>query len=93
MPQRRAHAGEQLVHPERFCQIIVGAEIERLNFSGLVAAARQHHDRHAVVAAADHAQQFMALDIGKAEIENDQGGILRPTVRARSCRWRPPGYS
>ena len=76
MPQRRAHAGQQFVHPERLGQIIVGAEIERLDLAGLVAAARQHHDRNAVVAAADHAQQFMALDIGQAEIENDQCGIL-----------------
>ena len=76
MPQRRAHAGQQFIHPERLGQIIVGAEIERLDFSRLIAAAREHHDRHAVVAPADHSQQFMALDIGKAEIENDQGGIL-----------------
>ncbi len=76
VPQSRAHAGEQFVHPERLCQIIVGTEIERLNFSGLITAARQHHDRNAVVAPADHAQQFMALDIGKAEIENDEGRIL-----------------
>ena len=77
MPQRRAHAGEQFIHPERLGQVIVGAEIERLDLAGLVAAARQHHDRHAVVAAADHAQQFVALDIRQAEIENDQCRVLR----------------
>ena len=91
MPQRRAHAGEQFIHPERFCQIVVGAEIERLDLAGLVAAARQHHDRDAVVAAADHAQQFMALDIRQAEIENDQARDPAPAIRARSCRWRLPG--
>src|SRR5258707_2067434 len=76
MPQRRAHAGEQLIHPEWFGEVIVGAEIERLDFSSLIAAARQHNDRHAVVAPADHAEQFMALDIRKAEIENNQSGLL-----------------
>ena len=77
MPQRRAHAGEQFIHPERFRQIVVGAEIERLHLARLIAAARQHHDRDAVVAAANHAQQFMALDVGQAEIENDERRILR----------------
>src|ERR1700686_4754019 len=77
MAQRRAHAGKQLVHSERFCQVIVGAEIERLDLARLVAAARQHDDRNAVIAAADHAQQIMALDIRQAEIENDQRRILR----------------
>ena len=72
VPQRRAHARQQFVHPERLCQVIVGAEIERLHLAGLVAAARQHHDRHALVAAADHAQQFVALDVRQAEIEDDQ---------------------
>src|ERR1700682_4256260 len=43
VPQRRAHAGEQFVHPERFGEIIIGAEIGRLDLSGLVAAARQPH--------------------------------------------------
>ena len=52
------------------------AEIERLDLAGLIAAARQHDDWNAVVAAADHAQEIMALDIGQAEIENDQCGIL-----------------
>ena len=53
------------------------AEIERLHLAGFIAAARQHHDRHAVVAAADHPQQLMALDIRQTEIENDQRRILR----------------
>src|SRR4051794_5238295 len=76
MPQRRAHASEQFIHSERFGEVIVGAEIERLDLSRLIATARQHHYRHAVVAPADHAQQFMTLDIGKAEIENDECGLL-----------------
>jgi hypothetical protein len=36
MPQRPAHAGEQFIHPERFGQIVVSAEIERLHLAGLV---------------------------------------------------------
>ena len=75
MPQRRAHAGEQFVHPERFCEVVVGAEIERLHLPSLVATAGQHDDRNAVVAPADHAQQVVALDVRQAEIENDQSGF------------------
>jgi len=75
MPQRRAHPGEQLIHPERLCQVIVGAQIKRLDLSGLIATTRQHHHGHAVIAPADHAQQFVALDVGKAEIENNQAGF------------------
>ena len=37
MPQRRPHAGEQLVHAERFGDVIVGAEVERLDLPGFVA--------------------------------------------------------
>src|ERR1700731_2520533 len=77
VPQRRAHAGQQLVHSERLCQIIVGAEIERLDLARLVAAARQHDDRNAVVAAADYTQQIVALDVRQAKIENDQRRPLR----------------
>src|SRR5690242_20762149 len=42
---------------ERLGDVVIGAEVERLHLAGLVAAARQHHDRHLLVAAADHAQQ------------------------------------
>src|SRR3954447_2034956 len=76
MPQRRAHAGEQFVHPEGFRQIVVRAEVESLDFASLIATARQHHDRHTVVTAADCAQEIMALNIGKSEIEDDQRGVL-----------------
>jgi len=76
MPQRGSHAGEQFIHPERLGQVIVGAEIERLDLSRFVAAARQHHDRNTVIAAAQHTQQIVALDVRQAEIEYDQCRIL-----------------
>src|SRR6202011_1931837 len=57
--QRRPHPGKKLVHAERFCHIIVGAEIELLHLAGLVAAAGQHDDGNALVAGADGAQQVV----------------------------------
>ena len=77
MTKRRPHARKQFIHAERLGDVIVGAEVERLDLADLVAAARQHHDRDALVARADHPQQFEALHIGQSKIENDQIGILR----------------
>ena len=74
--QRRPHPGEKLVHAERLGYIIVGAEIERLDLAGLVAAARKHDDGHALIAGADGSQQLVSLHVGQAEIENDQIGSL-----------------
>jgi hypothetical protein len=77
MPQRRAHPGQKLVHPERLGHIVISAGIERLNLSGLVVAAGQNDDWHAVIARAHRAQKLMTLHIGQAQIENDQ---IRPVL-------------
>ncbi len=69
--QRRPHAREKLVHPERLGDVVVGAEVERLNFAGFIAAAGQNDNRNALVAGADRPQQVVALRVGEAEIEND----------------------
>ena len=76
MAQRRPHPGEQLVHAERLGHVVVGAEIERLDLAGFVAAAGEDDDGNAFVARADRAQQIVAQRIGQAEIENDQVGSL-----------------
>ena len=81
--QRRPHAREQLIHAERLGDVIVGAEIERLDLADLVAAAGQHHDRNRLVARSHHPQQFEALHIGQSEIENDQIGFLRQQLERR----------
>src|SRR5712671_2056763 len=44
----RAHSGKEFVHPEWLGHIIVGSEIERLNLSGLITSAGQHHDWNAL---------------------------------------------
>src|SRR5712672_4224029 len=75
MAKRGPHAGQKLVHAERLGDIVVGPEIEGLHLGGLVAAARQHDDRHALVLAAQHAQELEALEIWQAEIEDDQVGL------------------
>ena len=77
MTKRRPHARKQFVHAEGLGDVIVGAEIERLDLADLVAAARQHHDRDGLVARAHHPQQFQALHVRQSKIENDEIGILR----------------
>ena len=54
----RPHAREQLIHAERLRHIVVGAEIERRDLAGLVAAARQNDDGQVALAAADLPQQI-----------------------------------
>ena len=47
--QGGAHAGVQLVDAEGLGQIVVGAEVERLDLAALVGAAGQHDDGHASI--------------------------------------------
>src|SRR5262249_41846486 len=55
-------------------------EIERLHLAGFVAAAREHHDRDALVAGANGPQQIEALGIGQTEIKDDQVGPLAEQI-------------
>src|ERR1019366_8244278 len=68
----RPHACEQLIHSEWFGHIVIGTEIKRLNLTGFVTSARQHHNRNAFVSCTDRSQQLVSLNIRETEIENDQ---------------------
>src|SRR5262249_28558237 len=50
MPKGGAHPGQEFIHAKRLCHIVVGPEIECVDLAGLIAAARQNHDRYAFVA-------------------------------------------
>ena len=82
MPQCRAHAREQLFHAERLGDVIVGAEIERLDLGNFVAAARQHHDRNILAPLTNLAEQLEPLHVGKAEIENDEVGLVSHQIES-----------
>ena len=71
--KRRAHARHQLADVERLVDVIVGAEIERLDLLGLALARRQHDDRQVgpFARAADH---VLAVAVGQAEIEQHDIG-------------------
>src|SRR5262245_1929056 len=81
--QRGAHARQELVHAEGFCDVVVGAKVQRFDLAGLVATARQHDNRDGIIATADHAQQLVALDVRKAEVENDDVGAARQKLQGR----------
>ncbi len=81
--KRGPDAGQKLVHAERLGHIVVGAEIEGLHLGGLVAAAREHHDRHALVLAAQQAQELEPLHVRQAEIEDDQVRLARRELERR----------
>ena len=46
VPQRDAHAREQLAHRERLGDVVVGAGVERADLVLVLAARGEHHDRH-----------------------------------------------
>src|SRR5215831_775296 len=77
MPKCGTHSGEQFVHTERLCHVVVRSEIESLDLAGLIATARQNHDRYALVARADCSQQIEALYVRQSEIKNDEVRLLR----------------
>ena len=72
----------QFADAERLLDIIVGAEIERLDFLRL-AIARGEHDHRRRRELADVAQNILAVPVGQTEVENDQIG--------RAGRGRPQG--
>src|SRR5258707_9646556 len=39
VPKCGTHAGEQFIHAERLCHIVVSSEIERVDFAGLISTA------------------------------------------------------
>ena len=46
VPERHAEPGEQLADAERLGDVVIGASVERRDLVGLLAARREHDDRH-----------------------------------------------
>ena len=74
--KRRAHPRQQFADVERLVDVVVGAEIERLDLFGLALARRQHDDRHVgpFARAPDH---VLAVAVRQAEIEQHDVGRFR----------------
>src|SRR5262249_16025450 len=50
------------------------------NFASLIAAARQHDDRHTLFALSYALQEIVAVDVGQSEVEYDKGRLLDEKV-------------
>ena len=73
VPQRGAHARQQLANIERLVDVIIRAEIERLDLLGFALARRENDDRHVgpFARARDH---VLAVAVRQAEIEQHDVG-------------------
>lgn len=75
-PERRANAREQLLDRKRLGQVIVGASIERTNLVRILAARRDHDDRHARPCA-HRLHHLDAVHIGQTQVEQHNARCLR----------------
>ena len=75
-PERRANTREQLLDRKRLGQIVVGAGIERANLVRVLAARRDHDDRHARPCA-HRLHHLDAVHIGQTQIEQYNARCLR----------------
>ena len=80
----RAQPGEQLADPERLVDVVVGAEVESGDLLALAVPRREDDDRR-LRPFADGADHFLAVEVGQAEVEQDQ---IRPPGRRRPDRRR-----
>jgi len=82
VPDRHPQAGEQLVHGERFGQVVVGAGIQRGDLVVGRLPGGQHHHRHARPAA-QRVQHVHAVEVGQPQVQHDEldvaaaGGVQR----------------
>lgn len=74
-PQERTRTRSQFANAERLGQIVVGTDIERLDFILFVRTCREHENRH-LRPATQMADEVDAVAIGQAEIEHHQSGLL-----------------
>ena len=72
--KRCAHAGQQLTHAERLAHVVVGTRVERRDLVGLLAAHREHDDRH-LAPTADPLDHTHAVYTGQAKVEQDHVGV------------------
>ena len=85
--QRHAHARQQLAGAERLGHVVVGAGVERGDLVALLAARRQHDDRHRAPLA-QPPDDLQAVHVGQAEVEDHDVGLARATSTSASAPCR-----
>ena len=87
--QDRGDARVEMVGGERFDDVVVGSVLQQIDDRGVVVARGGDDDRHAADRA-QHAQELGAVDVGEAEIENDQvETLIEGVLQARPPRCGP----
>src|SRR5262249_21655828 len=76
-PEHRADARNQLTGTERLGDVVVGADLEPGELVALVYPRRQHDDRH-VRLLAQRPRDVHAVEVRKAQVEDDQIGTATP---------------
>jgi hypothetical protein len=74
-PAHGLHPGQQLGQPDRFDQVVVRAEAQAAHDGTLVAVRGQHQHRQ-VGDLAELAQHLQAVDVGQAQVEQHQVGVV-----------------
>lgn len=69
-------ARHQLGHPERLDDVVVGAGPQTLEDVAFLAA-RGHHDQRSVADGAQPPQEFQPVQVGQAEVEQDELGLAQ----------------
>ena len=70
-----ARKREELVHPERFGDVVVGTGVERRHLVGLGVTHGEHDDRDRAPPA-QPADDIHTVDTGKPEVEHDDIGMV-----------------
>ena len=71
-----ADARDELADAERLGHVVVGAGVEAADLVDLLAARREHDDRHERVAAAQLLADLVAVHVGQHQVEQDRVGLL-----------------
>ena len=73
-PQQRLQPRQQLLHLERFGQVVVGAGLQALHLVLPAPARREHEDGQVAAALAQPADDVQAGEPGQADV--DDGGVI-----------------
>src|SRR5207249_11503291 len=85
VPQRDTDAREELIDAERLRHVIVGAEVESVDFVVLAAARGEHDDRRAGELA-DTTDDIESVAVRQVQVEHDEIGLPSLLARHRGAR-------